>query len=46
MINWMILGVALVVVCVVAFVLECRESYGWTLVIGFVTAFAAGVILL
>lgn len=46
MINWIILGVSLVVVCVVAFVLECRKSYGWTLVIGFVTAVAAAVILL
>lgn len=46
MINWIILGVALVVVCVVAFVLECREFYGWTLVIGVVTAVAAGVILM
>ena len=46
MINWIILGMALVVVCVVAFVLECRESYGWTLLIGVVTATAAGVILM
>lgn len=46
MINWIILGVALVVVCVVAFVLECRKSYGWTLVIGFVTAVVAALILL
>lgn len=46
MINWIILGMALVVVCVVAFVLECRESYGWTLLIGVVTATAAAVILL
>lgn len=46
MINWMILGVALVVVCVVAFVLECRESYGWTLVIGVVSGAVAVVILL
>lgn len=46
MVNWIILGVALVVVCVVAFVLECRESYGWTILIGAVTAVAAAVILL
>lgn len=46
MINWMILCVASVVICVVAFVLECRKFYGWTLVIGFATAVAAGVILL
>lgn len=46
MINWIILGVALVVVCVVAFVLEYRKFYGWTFVIGFATAVVAGVILL
>lgn len=46
MINWIILGVALVVVCVVAFVLECREFYGWTLLIGVVSAVVAAVILL
>lgn len=46
MINWMILGVALAVISVVAFVLDCRKSYGWTLEIGFVTAIAAAVILL
>lgn len=46
MINWMILGVALVVVFAVAFVLECRESYGWAFVIGFVSAVGATVILL
>lgn len=46
MINWMILGVALVVVCVVAFVLECREFYGWTLFVGLIAAVAAAVILI
>lgn len=46
MINWIILGVALVVVCVVAFVLECRESYGWTLAVGVISAAGAGVILM
>ena len=46
MINWMILCVALVVICVVAFVLECREFYGWTLAVGVVSAIGAGVILL
>lgn len=46
MINWMILCAALAVISVVAFVLEYRKSYVWTLVIGFVTAVAAAVILL
>ena len=46
MINWMILCAALVVICVVSFVLEYREFYEWTLVIGFVTAAVAAVILL
>lgn len=46
MINWIILGVALAVISVVAFVLECREYYGWTLLIGVVTAIGAGVILM
>lgn len=46
MINWIILCVALVVVCVVAFVLECREFYGWTLAVGVVSAIGAGVILM
>lgn len=46
MINWMILCVVLVVICVVAFVLECRELYGWTLAVGVVSAIAAAVILL
>lgn len=46
MINWMILCAALAVISVVAFVLECREYYGWTLLIGVVTAIGAGVILM
>lgn len=46
MINWIILGVALVGVCAVAVVLECREFYGWTLVIGVVSGVVAVVILL
>lgn len=46
MINWMILCAALAVISVVAFVLECREDYGWTLLIGVVTAIGAGVILM
>lgn len=46
MINWISLGVALVGVCAVAVVLECSESYGWTLVIGVVSGFVAVVILL
>lgn len=46
MINWIILDVALVVICVVAFVLECREFYGWTLAVGVVSAIGAGVILM
>lgn len=46
MINWIILDVALVVVCVVAFVLECRESYVWTLFVGIIAAVAAAVILI
>ena len=46
MINWIILGVALAVISVVAFVLECREYYGWTLLIGVVTSIGAGVTLM
>lgn len=46
MINWMILCAALVVICGVAFVLECREFYGWTLVIGVVATVGAAVILM
>lgn len=46
MINWIILGVALVCVCAVAVVLECSEFYGWTLVIGVVSGVVAVVILL
>lgn len=46
MVNWLILAAALVVICVVAFVLECREFYGWTLAVGVVSAVAAGVILM
>lgn len=46
MINWMILGVALAVISVVAFVLECREFYGWTLFMGLIAAVAAAVILI
>lgn len=46
MINWMILGVALAVISVVAFVLEGREFYGWTLFMGLIAAVAAAVILI
>lgn len=46
MINWMILCVALAVITVVAFVLECRESPGWTLAVGVISAVGAGVILM
>lgn len=46
MINWIILCAALAVISVVAFVLECREFYGWTLVIGVVATVGAGVILM
>lgn len=46
MINWIILGVALAAISIVSFVLECREFYGWTLVIGVVAAVVAAVILL
>lgn len=42
----MILGVALAVISVVAFVLECREFYGWTLFMGLIAAVAAAVILI
>lgn len=44
MVNWIILGAALVVVCVVALVLECREFYGWTLAVGSLSIAAAVLI--
>ena len=46
MVNWIILGAALVVVCIVSFVLECREFYGWTLIVGSLSIAAAFLIFM
>lgn len=46
MINWIILGVALAAISIVAFVLEYIKSYRWTFIVNVASAAVACVILM